>query len=129
MLTPCNPCIVPDCTKCEQCRFGYRSAQSVHNEMKDILINDPKGSTARFYKRLHRDWLEQMYESDIIPCPVCGKPAKIWETDEDYAECGCLACGVYSGEQIGIDRYYKDAVPAAIEKWNKFIKACKGEKE
>ena len=60
MLTPCDPCVYPECTKCEQCRFGYRSAQSAHNEMKDILVNYPDSSTAKYYRNMHRDWQKQM---------------------------------------------------------------------
>ena len=36
MLTPCSPCICTEAS-CEQCMFGYQSAETKHKLMKQII--------------------------------------------------------------------------------------------
>ena len=65
MLEPCNPCI---CTgaQCEQCMFGYRSAEANKKKKKKLieLVNlgeKPNGYLlAQRYKDIHSDWKKQM---------------------------------------------------------------------
>ena len=65
MLTPCNPCI---CTgaSCEQCMFGYQSAETKHKRMKQIIELVDRGEKpngyllAQRYKNYHHNWEEQM---------------------------------------------------------------------
>ena len=65
MLTPCNPCI---CTgaSCEQCMFGYQSAETNHTQMKQIMELVDRGEKpngyllAQRYKNYHNNWKKQM---------------------------------------------------------------------
>lgn len=61
MLAPCNPCVCPG-APCEQCAFGYQSAESKHNMMKRLILayiagERPNGwRCAETYMRYHPDW-------------------------------------------------------------------------
>ena len=65
MLTPCKPCI---CTgaSCEQCMFGYQSAETKHKRMKQIIELVDRGEKpngyllAQRYKNYHPNWEKQM---------------------------------------------------------------------
>ena len=65
MLTPCIPCICPT-APCEQCMFGYKSAETNHKQIKQIIKlvdagEKPMGYLlAQRYKDMHPNWKEQM---------------------------------------------------------------------
>ena len=63
MLNPCNPCLCIG-APCEQCQFGYRTAEENHESMKRILLdtdaNSFNKSIAEAYKDYHPDWEERL---------------------------------------------------------------------
>lgn len=65
MLNPCNPCCCPG-APCEQCMFGYNSAETNHRIMKQLLneyINGDKPigwANAKLYMEFHKDWKKEM---------------------------------------------------------------------
>lgn len=69
MLTPCKPCM---CTgaPCEQCMFGYRSAEDNHNAMKNLIESTLRGEkplgygVAEKYMAVHKNWREQIQEME-----------------------------------------------------------------
>ena len=67
MLTPCNPCVCPG-APCEQCMFGYQSAETNHKTMKDLIIQVENGEKPmgymipEWYKCYHPDWKKEMEE-------------------------------------------------------------------
>lgn len=70
MLNPCDPCCCPG-VPCEHCRFGYRSAESNHNLMKDLIIAIEAGEkpvgwkAAETYMTFHRNWREELGAPDV----------------------------------------------------------------
>lgn len=69
MLEPCNPCICSG-AQCEQCMFGYQSAEANHKQMKRLIElvdsgEKPNGFLlAQRYKDIHSDWKKQMEDSN-----------------------------------------------------------------
>lgn len=65
MLTPCKPCICPE-APCEQCMFGYKSAETNHIQMKRLIELVDAGEKpcgyllTEHYKRIHHNWKDQM---------------------------------------------------------------------
>ena len=66
MINPCNPCVCLG-TPCEQCEFGYTSAEYKHNKMVNIIQRVEAGKGSLFeeslvekYKCRNRDWIKQM---------------------------------------------------------------------
>ena len=65
MLTPCKPCVC-NRASCEQCMFGYKSAETNHKRMKQIIELVDRGETpngyllALRYKKYHPNWREQI---------------------------------------------------------------------
>ena len=93
LLEPCNPCVSPG-APCEQCMFGYRSAEDNHKHMKELLeavLNGEKPhgwKCATTYMAYHHDWKERIgYEGTgpkievVVGEPSESKP-KYVETDE-----------------------------------------------
>lgn len=67
MLDPCDPCVCIG-APCEQCMFGYRSSQSNHEHMKELITAVNNGEkpvgwrNAETYMMYHRDWEKEMEE-------------------------------------------------------------------
>ena len=65
MLNPCNPCVCSG-APCEQCMFGYRSQDTKHKTMKEMLIaynagKKPDGwQAAENYTLYHKNWREEI---------------------------------------------------------------------
>lgn len=65
ILTPCSPCICSG-APCEQCMFGYRSAEDNHKSMKRLIEAVERGEKpfgyqlVDSYKIVHSNWREQM---------------------------------------------------------------------
>ena len=69
MLNPCSPCV---CTgaPCEQCMFGYRSLESNHEHMKELLLAYTRGEKpsgwkcAAIYTQFHSNWRDELGECE-----------------------------------------------------------------
>ena len=65
MLTPCSPCVCIG-APCEQCMFGYKSAETNHKLMKQLIIQVDNGEKPPgyllpgYYKRYHPNWKKEM---------------------------------------------------------------------
>jgi hypothetical protein len=61
LLNPCSPCLCSG-APCEQCQFGYQSAESNDKSMRAILLDTNENafnkSIAEAYKEYHSDWEE-----------------------------------------------------------------------
>lgn len=61
MLKPCDPCVCSG-APCEQCMFGYKSKETKHKMMKEMLIaynegKKPSGwKAAETYMLFHKNW-------------------------------------------------------------------------
>jgi len=77
MLTPCSPCSCPG-APCEQCMFGYQSAETNHDTMKKLIERTLKGekphghSVAERYMNNHKNWQKEM-ELEIPKTQNLGK--------------------------------------------------------
>lgn len=114
LLNPCNPCLRPG-AQCEQCMFGYRSAEDNHKHMKELMekvLNGEKPygwKCATTYMAYHHDWKEQMnYESEANELPYTRSDKelndKIAELMDDYEKL------VTKAKRFGLDiRLYDDS--------------------
>lgn len=65
MLNPCKPRICPG-APCEQCHFGYLTAEVQHKILKDMILNVEFGrssygrSAVELYEKYHTNWREEL---------------------------------------------------------------------
>ena len=69
MLNPCRPCVCVG-APCEQCMFGYLSAETTHNMMRELIVKvlagekPPGWKNAEYYMELHVDWKDQFRDGE-----------------------------------------------------------------